>query len=301
MQRLQTHIKKIKERNDKLERDNAKLQRANDKLKPFPKKYLFRINEEMESALNQKRLRKGEEPVVLSIDRLTVVFQNGSEAGYAFADMHGTPYTDKNGKSMLVWTMIHDANQELERQREVERQREHQRDQELEQQRELERDQELERNQELERQQERQLREELQSESELTHEPNILIEEAGCDIDFTLVERVQRPNLNLSGMTESFTQEDFIPGNDYYLVKSYIPQERSGIISTTINYYDIDGFEDWVRNHQHAKCKHPEYPISLRLDNIKRFTYRPLRQGGKRNRTSRKLISRNLKKSKRNL
>jgi hypothetical protein len=114
----------------------------------------------------------------------------------------------------------------------------------------------------------------------LPHEVNVAIEQPGCDIDFNSVTRVQRPNLNLSGIYEPFTQEPYIPGADYYLVKVYIMQ-RTGAISTTVNYYDVDEFQRWIRSGGHIKCRHPEYEISLRLDNIKIFTYAPQFGAGK--------------------
>ena len=284
MHRLQMHIKQ-KQNENKKKQDEISLS--------FPREYLTPITEEKEAAFNRKR--HPSDPVVLSEDRLTQILDNGFEYGYAFADRKGTPYFDKNGRPQLKWTMVHTINQEETRARQQIQRQEELRI--LQRQEELRMQQELELNPLL---QEEQLREELELESELPHDPNIAIEEPNCDIDFSLVKRVQRPNLNLSGVDEIFTQAPFILGKDYYLVKVYI-QQKNGNILTAVNYYDIDAFQHWLRNIHDIKCKHPDYRLSLRLDNIKLFTYAPQQLGGKYSRTNSKLISKRNKKSKRNL
>ena len=306
MHRLQMHIKQ-KQNENKPKQDEISLS--------FPREYLTPITEEKEAAFNTKR--HPSDPVILSEDRLSQILRNGLEAGYAFADKNGIPYLDSNGTPKLMWTMFHnikekykkkpDRSQELQRQEELRIQQELQRQEELRIQQELQRQEEIRIQQELRMQQElklnprlqeEQLQEELKLESELPDEPNVVIEEPNCDIDFSSVKRVQRPNLNLSGIDEPFTQLPFVPGEDYYLVKVYI-QQKKGNISTAVNYYDINAFQDWLRSSD-VKCRHPEYRISLRLDNIKRFTYAPQQFGGKHSRMNTKLISKRNKKSKKN-
>ena len=240
----------------------------------FPREYLTPITEQMEEAWNRKELLKSplSERIVLSEDRLTIILKNGWEAGYAFADRNGKPYVDSNGNPKLMWTMVGPVQIKTGKKKATLVQDLHaqQSEEELHIQQQIE----------LQRIQKEQLHEELQLDSEFPHEVNTAIEQPGCDIDFNSVIRVQRPNLNLSGLDEPLTLEQYIPGKDYYLVKVYIRQ-ASGEILPVVNYFDINYFQSWIRTGGHIKCRHPEWEISLRLDNIKIFTYAPQHAGGK--------------------
>ena len=276
MQRLKEHLKKKKKEKETMEIVTVR---------KFPREYLTPITEQMEEALNRKELLKSpsSERIVLSEDRLTIILKNGWEAGYAFADRNGNPYVDSSGNPRLMWTMVGPVQIKTEKKATVVKDLHAQQEEILRSQQLIEQqliEQQRLQQIELERIQKQQLHEELQLDSAFPHEVNTAIQQPGCDIDFSLITRVQRPNLNLSGLDEPLTLEPYVPGKDYYLVKVYIRQ-ASGEILPVVNYFDIDYFQRWIRTGGDIKCRHPEWEISLRLDNIKIFTYAPQSGAGK--------------------
>ena len=87
---------------------------------------------------------------------------------------------------------------------------------------------------------------------------------APCNIDFT---RTRIPELinvedDLSDEIEPFTQESFMPGQEYY---------RVTIEGNRPYYFSIDGLQQWLRTNQ---CRHPILQnVFIAQRDIERFTY----------------------------
>jgi hypothetical protein len=112
-----------------------------------------------------------------------------------------------------------------------------------------------------------------------------------CDIDFNSIQRIDI-NVDLSNMVCIFTQEPFDAGTDYYQVTYRFPDGTENV-----SYYSIEPFEQWLRAPRNPRCRHPQWPHELTIDNIKRFTYRRT-QGGEQKRRSKLSNNKRVKRSK---
>lgn len=91
---------------------------------------------------------------------------------------------------------------------------------------------------------------------------------APCDIDFDQIPELLPmyvENLDLSDQLETFTQEPFMPGQEYYRVTT----------GNRAHYFSIDGLQHWLTNNeQMPRCRHPFLQnVSIAETDIERFTY----------------------------
>ena len=89
-----------------------------------------------------------------------------------------------------------------------------------------------------------------------------------CNIDFTRIPElipVHVENLDLSDQLEQFTQEPFMPGQEYYRVTT----------GNQAHYFSMDGLRGWLTNNaQMPRCRHPILRnVSIAQGDIERFTY----------------------------
>jgi len=126
-----------------------------------------------------------------------------------------------------------------------------------------------------------------------------------CTIDFTRISEllpIDVENLDLSGKIDIITQEEFIPGQEYYRVTvMYQPEDNSPPIES-VSYYSIEGLQGWLTNNtQHPICRHPMLQnVSITQRDIERFTYIGIRRevgGNNRKHKSRSFRTKKLKKS----
>lgn len=87
---------------------------------------------------------------------------------------------------------------------------------------------------------------------------------APCNIDFDQIPELLPmyvENLDLSDQLETFTQEPFMPGQEYYRVTT----------GNRAYYFSIDGLQQWLRTNQ---CRHPILQnVFIAQRDIERFTY----------------------------
>ena len=91
---------------------------------------------------------------------------------------------------------------------------------------------------------------------------------APCDIDFDQIPELLPmyvENLDLNDQLETFTQEPFMPGQEYYRVTT----------GNRAHYFSIDGLQQWLTNNeQMPRCRHPILQnVSIAETDIERFTY----------------------------
>jgi hypothetical protein len=85
---------------------------------------------------------------------------------------------------------------------------------------------------------------------------------APCNIDFTRIPELITMGVDLSDEFEPFTQEPFMPGQEYYRVTT--PGNRP-------YYFNMDGLRDWLTS---SRCRHPILQnVSIAQRDIERFTY----------------------------
>ena len=89
-----------------------------------------------------------------------------------------------------------------------------------------------------------------------------------CNIDFTRIPEIipmYVENLDLSDQLETFTQEPFMPGQEYYRVTT----------GNRAHYFSIDGLQGWLTNNEQTpRCRHPILQnVSIAQGDIERFTY----------------------------
>jgi hypothetical protein len=88
---------------------------------------------------------------------------------------------------------------------------------------------------------------------------------AHCNIDFTRIPELITMGVDLSNELEQFTQEPFMPGQEYYRVTTRMNRRPY------VYYFSIDALQDWLTAN---RCRHPILQnVSIAQRDIERFTY----------------------------
>jgi hypothetical protein len=90
---------------------------------------------------------------------------------------------------------------------------------------------------------------------------------APCNIDFTRIPELITMGVDLSDKREQFTQEPFMPGQEYYRVTTRMNMNRRPYVY----YFGIDELQYWLTSN---RCRHPILQnVSIAQGDIERFTY----------------------------
>jgi ubiquitin-protein ligase len=123
-----------------------------------------------------------------------------------------------------------------------------------------------------------------------------------CNIDFTIIPTLsphEVADLDLSQERDPITQQEFIPGEEYYRVIKVIPSVHQRQPTRNVIYCDKEILETWLNMPEHSRCLHPVLRnVFINQQDISRFVYtgpKPETGGSRMKRKSRTLKQKNRK------